>query len=67
MTHVLIKLKKFATERTQRESSVMTEAEIGVMFLQAKEPQGFLEPPRKYEEVRKDSPLELSERVPETA
>ena len=46
----------------RRERHVITEPEIGVMCLQAKECQELPETTRNKEKTRKDSPLEPSER-----
>lgn len=49
------------TEDTQGRHRVMTEAEIVVMCLQAKECQGLLETTRSWREAGRDLPREPSE------
>lgn len=62
MTGVLIRRGKLWEDTdTMGESHVMSKAETEVMQLQAKECQGLLATIKNWEEVRKDSPLWVSE------
>lgn len=60
---VLIRREETQKQRHKGECHVTTEAEIGVMCLQAKECQGLLAPSRTQEEARVDFLLEPSEGV----
>lgn len=54
MTDVLIRK---CPRQTQKQCHVTTKAEIEVLYLQAKEHQGFLEKHQKMKKAGKDSPV----------